>query len=159
MDAATPTSEQIGDRLVSGPFNESGMDAFPFWLVTSADGRTLIGRCYTLEAARELASAEGLLRAVQAWAETYPDKGDLHDNHIRGYFTPNGCPGCRAELALLRLVEKLPNAPAPTPKRMCDWYPKCRNEALEGDIFCAEHRRQEDALPTVDPAEEHRGAP
>lgn len=44
-------------RKIEGPFPAGPGDPFPFYIVTDATGRELIGRTYSLPAARELAHA------------------------------------------------------------------------------------------------------
>lgn len=51
-------------------------------------------------------SLSNIQRALLAWADTYPDLGDVHDKHARGRFLGE-CAGCQAELRLLNLVDKV----------------------------------------------------
>lgn len=104
--AQTPTTEFIGDRAISGPHPAGGLDPFEFWLVTSTDGLTLIGHCYSVAAARELAAMPDLLYVARAWSDSYPDLGEPHDSHARGHFHGE-CSACGAEYKLLLTVERL----------------------------------------------------
>lgn len=47
-----------------------------------------------------------LTTALAEWGNTYPDLGDAHDMHRRGYFNGD-CAGCVAESKLLTIAQTL----------------------------------------------------